>query len=452
MRRALNPTPLAAAVILLGIALQVSDGFYVPSAFRMLIAVAVLCTIGLAGLGNRVVPWLRAEPVLVGIMTAGMLLNLVALALAPPGLYLARPEGFNHASLLVGVVSAALLTLVIAWGRAVRYAFLALLATYVGLGVWLIHASPNPQIDVMTVHKAAIEALFNGESPYAISFDNIYERKDEFYSPEVLAGGRVQFGLPYPPLSLLMTIPGQVLGGDIRYAELVALAIGAACIGLMQASRVAPLAAGLMLFTPRTLFILEQGWTEALAICWLGVTVFAASRGLAILPIAFGLLLAVKQYLAVALPLGYLLIRPPFDWRRVWSLIGPALLVVIVFTLPFIIWDPWGFMRSVIWLQLIEPFRLDSLSVLSALARAGWPAEGVWLALAPAVAVVVGLLFSWLVAPRSPAGFAASLGFTLLLTFMFGKKAFCNYYFFIIAALVTAIAAERATRRDIDTA
>ena len=47
---------------------------------------------------------------------------------------------------------------------------------------------------------------------------------------------------------------------------------------------------------------------------------------------------------------------------------------------------------------------------------------------------------------RAPcwAGATAALAVTLLTAFAFGKKAFCNYYVLVIAALVMTIAARRA--------
>ena len=107
-------------------------------------------------------------------------------------------------------------------------------------------------------------------------------------------------------------------------------------------------------------------------------------------------------------------------------------------TLPFLIWSPRAFVDAVVLLQAREPFRVDSLSYLSWLSAHGW--------LEPSFAWTLGALAAALalVAARggtSPAAFAASLAFTTLAAFAFGRKAFCNYYFFVIGALCCAIAA-----------
>ena len=44
-------------------------------------------------------------------------------------------------------------------------------------------------------------------------------------------------------------------------------------------------------------------------------------------------------------------------------------------------------------------------------------------------------------AARRPAGFAIGLGTTFLLLFLVSKKAFCNYYFLVIALLMAGVAA-----------
>jgi hypothetical protein len=187
----------------------------------------------------------------------------------------------------------------------------------------------------------------------------------------------------------------------------------------------------LLLFTPRVFFQLEQGWTEPFMVLLLAGTVAAANtRGS---PPLAGLLLAVKQYLILTLPLMVLL------WpRRSWPRLAMTAGVAAAITTPFLIWDPNGFVKSVVLLQFAEPFRLDSLSYLSWMARNGYGQPGLWVTLA-AAGVAIGLSI-WRL-PRSASGFSAGVAIVMLASFAFGKKAFCNYYFFVIAALTTAVAA-----------
>jgi len=78
-----------------------------------------------------------------------------------------------------------------------------------------------------------------------------------------------------------------------------------------------------------------------------------------------GLLVASKQYMIIALPLAWLLTRPEQRLRDWLRLVIIATLVAAIVTLPWVVWKPTGFWRSVIALQLHERFRLDSLSLLT---------------------------------------------------------------------------------------
>ena len=439
---------IAFGAVLLGHALQIRDGFYDAIALRWTVLATAFVVAGATRLGGRG----GSERLVAGVLVAGLLSNLLALATMPIGMYLVRPEPSRHPDFLAGLALATALTLLIAFDsrRARRAWFPALLLTYAALGLWLIDASPRPRIDVMTVFREALAALGRLESPYSITFPNIYD-DEALYGAGLVVNGRVQFGFPYPPLSLMMGAPALALGGDVRFMELAALLAGAAAIGHCARGRIAPLAAAGLLFTPRTFFVLEQAWTESLVICWAGLVVLAGSRASSVpgvvsrrpilRPVALGLLVAVKQHLVIALLLARWLRRDDERGRTtMWIALG-ACAVATVATLPFFLWDPAGMWRSVVMLQLHEPFRIDSLSLLSHFARQGWqptPEASLW---APAGALAGGLLLTWWRLPRTPAGFATGLGMTFLLLFLCSKKAFCNYYFLVIALLMAGVAA-----------
>ncbi len=58
------------------------------------------------------------------------------------------------------------------WFRNSR--ILALLAIHFALGLWLIHASPSPVIDVFLFQRDGINELFAGGNPYAMTYLDIY--------------------------------------------------------------------------------------------------------------------------------------------------------------------------------------------------------------------------------------------------------------------------------------
>jgi uncharacterized membrane protein len=443
---------MAAGAILLGHALQLSNGFYDLKALACLLLAILCCAIATLRLLPK--PWQQnREKHVVAVLVAGIASNFVVLALSKPGMYLDEPWPRQHPAFLALLLIAAMLTACGVIGvralRLPRLWFPLTLMTFAALGVWMIRASPDPHVDVMTVYDYAWRALRHGNDPYTMTFPNIYGNND-LYPPGYVVAGRVVLGFPYPPLSLILGLPGMVFG-DVRYADVAALIGTAAFIGYAAAntarrSLVAPLAAILLLSTPRGLFVIEQAWTEPLTLLVFGLTLYAAvhaPRG-RLLPITLGLLVATKQYMIVAFPLAWLLTQPDQrlrDWLRL-MLIATASAAIV--TLPFLLWNVDGFMRAVIELQFQERLRLDSLSLLSWLhySRIGTLTPERILA-ASGLSLVVTLIVSLWRASRTPAGFAAAIALVLLCVFVSSKKAFCNYYFCGLGVMCASIAASR---------
>jgi len=433
-----NAGVFAIAAVLLGCALQRNTGFYDELALAGLTAALCLTAAGVFGalsMPRRAM----SRGALEGLLLGGIGLQLALLVVEVPAVYLRIGDPADLWPFRSGIAVAGCIVLATGLRSRVfdRVGFPLLLAIHFALGVWVLDASPSPAIDVITVHRDAIAALADAENPYAITFANIYDPTTPFYAPGMVVDQRVQFGLPYPPLSLLLAAPGELLFGDYRYANLVALSLAAAAIGYTAPTRAARLVAILFLFTPRVFFVLEQGWTEPFVVLLLAVTVFCALNAERWTPLAVGGLIAVKQYLVFGIPLSLLLVPRPW-WPTSLTLLWRAAAVGAAITLPFVIWNPPAFFRSVVTLQIYEPFRLDSLSYLSFLARQLSAPPPVWIAIVP-IALVLGFVL-WR-APRSPSVFAASVALITFLLFAFGKKAFCNYYFFVIGALCSASAA-----------
>ena len=429
---------LAAAAIALGHAIQIKSGFYAAAALPWL-TIALVCSAAAVARPRGTRDWGALATVL---LAAGVVWQLSAIAQARPALYLEtrRLRPFHTwAAIEALVVLAGMLPLRLlqaAW-------FPVLLVIHTGLACWVLRWSPSPQIDVVTVTNAALRAFTHGHSPYAITFANIYGPDSGFYAPGAVVDGRVQFGYPYPPVSLLMSVPAYVLG-DYRYASLAALLLAAILIAYAVPSTRARLAAALLLTTPRVFFVLEQGWSEPMSLLLVALLVFVMVRRPSLAAPLAGVTMASKQYLVVA-------VVPLWRWAVARGL--PPLRVIAVgcaaaaaVTLPFFLWSPRAFIEAVVLLQAREPFRADSLSYLPWLSTHGWPEPSfVWTigALAAALAIVAAARGG-----STPASFAASLAFTTLAAFAFGRKAFCNYYFFVIGTLCCAIAVAASSEPD----
>lgn len=432
---------LVASAAALGWALQIANGFYDGRALAWLTGAFALALVAIvvwrSPLSAKLFPrrpirgedWLR----LATFLAIGW--QLLSLLTVSPGMYVQARA--NIGLFKAGVIAEAIVIVVGAAGIRVlaRAWFPALLAVHLGLGVWMLRSSPTPRIDVVTVHREAFEALANGRSPYAISFKNIYGANSGFYNPDLVEGDRVMFGYPYPPLSLLLAAPGHLLTGDYRYAQLIAWIGAAAFIGYLGAPTFFKLAAALLLTQPRGFFVLEQGWTEPIALLLLAMTVYTMTRRPEFAGWPSGLLAVTKQYLLLGAPLIWrFAMRRQDRWRFLLAAVGIAALV----TVPFAIAQPRAFVDSVVLLQTREPFRIDSLSYLSWAARHDWgSASFLWSLGAAAAALALGLLAT----PNTPAGFALALALSTFATFAFGSKAFCNYYFFVAGALCCGAAA-----------
>lgn len=371
------------------------------------------------------------------VLLGGILYQIAQLLSDRPLLYSPLRHGRNDPFLLASIGASGILAIAIAFGGKTvrRIAFAGILSAHAVAGVRTLYLVPEPRIDVVTVHEAAFDAIAAGKSPYGITFKNIYGSSTRFYGEGMASDSEVRFGFPYPPLALAFGAPAHWLLGDYRFAIVGVLVMIAAMLASFGWSRHAMLSAVLLLTTPRVLFEIEQGWTEPFVLFMLVLLVVMLRRRPQSAGIVTGLALAVKQYLAVALLLLPLMPLPPRASRRTLVI---SLAVAAAIMLPFLIWDFRGFTNSVILLQLREPFRRDSLSFLVWMSRAGIQPPTVALTLA---ALVMATVFVHRTLPRSPAGFAAAVALVSVAAFAFGKKAFCNYYFFVIGALVTAIAA-----------
>jgi hypothetical protein len=360
--------------------------------------------------------------------------------LMAPGRFLELPNPTDGLPYTTGVIAitALAVAMIARPGRdPIDLRFWALIGIHFALGVWLIVHTPEPLIDVFVFQQQGSADFLSGQNPYSIrDFPDIYGPGSGLYGPGLVEDGKLTFGFTYPPLSLFMALPGYLIGGDFRYSQLVAMELTAILMALAVPSRVATLAALLFLFSPRGLFVLEQGWTEPFVVLLLAGTVFAAARSTRAVPLALGALVAVKQHLVLALPLAlpFLARSGPEAWRIGWR----SALVALLVSAPLILWNVPDFVRSTLILHLEQPFRADSMSFPAWLSTNGEPGLPTWLAFALLVPATV---IAWIRIPRTPAGFALAVAFVYMVFFAFSKQAFVHYYWFVMAAACLALAA-----------
>lgn len=425
------------AAFAIGQAVQASNGNLHPVSIRWLTAAIVACLLG-ATLPTFSTLEAWAERLFVGLAGLGLFWQFAELLrLEPgPGMYLQVQGIGSFHDFFLGLAAAAVLCgLALSerppFEKALPY---LLVAAFCFVGAWMVRTSPAPFIDVYVFQKDASAELLAGRNPYAMTYPDIYGNSP-FYGEGLSVNGRLQFGFPYFPLSLLLALPGQVWGGDYRYAQIAASALGALLLMLARPGRWSRVAAALYLFTPRAFFVVEQGWTDPFVVFGLGASVFAAVRFPKALPYVLGLFLAVKQYLVFAAPAVWLLLPRPLDRKEALRFVGKVVGVAAAVTLPFALWDFKAFWHSVVALQTLQPFRTEALSYL-----AWWHSQGhdkpstAWAFVMALVGLGVGL---WKL-PRTPSGYAATCVLAYVLFFAFNKQAFCNYYAFVIGACAIA--------------
>ena len=397
----------------------------------------VLLAVSLVATGMGVASWPRrlAPTTVEQLLMFGLAAQFALLLAFPIDTYLPGVAG-GARLLYIGGVLAAMAGGIWLMRRSTMtwLGFSVVLSIHFLLGVWLLSHSANPFIDVWQFQQTGVDALLRGTNPYLPIYHDLYNGDPRYLGPGIVEDGRLTVGLPYPPLSLLMALPGKVLTGDHRFAQLVAVELAALGMVLIRPGRLAAGAALCFLFMPRTLLVVERGWTEPFGVLLLTLVVLAAVRAPRVAGLAVGLLIAVKQYLLLGLPLALLLVRRGRDAGR---LIRTAVLAAVVITVPFALWDPTAFFNSTVRFLAVQPFRPDSLTFLALL-----PVNSATLGSAVAFALLIpaAALIAWR-APRNPAGYAAALAFLLLVFFASGKQGAINYYFMVIGALYVAIAA-----------
>jgi hypothetical protein len=344
------------------------------------------------------------------------------LSVGPVLLLLLAYYAFGLAIALVAIVA-------LRRGRADAWPLAAILACYAASGALLLYLVPSPRIDVFWLQQAGARELLAGRNPYGLTIPNLYTPSEtvEFFGDQ----RSMLVNYPYPPLSLIATTISWHISGDVRVAYLLLQVLGALLLERL-ARRFHPPAvslavAALWLLYPRGLFVLEQSWTEPLALtAWVA---FMAARSRAV---TTGVLLAAKQYTLLLLPL----FRPP----RRYLVAGLAFAALLM--LPFFLWNPRAFLNDVVWFQIRQPFRTDALSLPALLYwLTGWRAPGA----AAALGYVGALIYVQYVcrlrdaSPRVLSQAAAVVSFAF---FLCAKQAFCNYYYYVGGMILTAVATD----------
>lgn len=419
------------AAFSIGQAIQSSNGAGSPDAFRWLTATLLALLGGLAFGAAFQRPCPRVDWVVRAVGAVCVTVQLVELASNQPAIYLRGANLFDF------VARAALFAVLAGGAMAPRpwlgraQIFLAI-AAFWALGMWILKFSPNPAIDVFSETNEAIRGLFHGENPWSMKYPNIYHHT-RWYGPGAADNDWIYVGFPYPPLSLLISAVGSLFG-DIRWANLASYAIAALAFSLSR-GRLGAIAAMLYLSTPRSLFMLEQAWTDVYIIAFLGVVLLSKERFPRATPYLLGLMLVTKQYMIFLAPLIPMLFEPEWKKRDVAIFLAKTAVTGLVVMLPFIAMGPVVLLKALTYSQ--HPFRPESLSYLAMTAQNGVPTWPLWIQVPLLIPVYV---LAWWRGPRGAAGFALGTAAIISVFFAFSKHAFTNHHFLVLGAAACAAA------------
>jgi hypothetical protein len=289
----------------------------------------------------------------------------------------------------------------------------------------VLRASPSPRIDVFTTTTDAIQHFLKGENPYAQNYTDINDGK---------FGYLPTFG--YWPGLLLGATPGWLLFKDFRtsyifadlittfflftYARLLALPL-LTCVLL-------PL---LWLAFPVSPFVLEQAWTESLLCLVMGgiaITVF--QRRWILFGVLVGLFCATKQYgLFLGLLSALYCVRQGTDAFK--RFIAGAVASFGFLMAPFFFWNVSAFTASTVTVLLDMKLRTDQTSIPALIFHTFHYSTPGWIL---SLINVLGFtaICTWFLRRRAtPLVFLQALVWAYGMTFIFGKMASCNYYFFL---------------------
>jgi hypothetical protein len=360
------------------------------------------------------------------ILATLLLLGSASLTLLqPPAIYLQQGAVATY-PWWTFFKTAALLTGCACWfieGNHAKWLYRSAIALTLASICWVIVNSPSPAIDVVQFFRKSTEVLIGGGNPYAASMPNIYGTDTRLYAPSLINGDHLNFGFPYPVVTLVLGFVGQIILGDYRFLFALVFAAGLLLYG--NSSDKARLASICILLNPRLEFFFEQGWTDSLTPGLLGLAMGALSISSYAGDILLAIWIGSKPYL---IPFAGLKMPQRGNLKNVILLWGG---VVVLYAIPLVIGSK-AYLWSAFQIQFVQPVRTDSLSFLFAPAPALIGALLVWVAGLIAHVRRPALLFS------DPNRRLLLLGWLLFAFFAFNKQAFANYYFSLLTILAFA--------------
>lgn len=284
--------------------------------------------------------------------------------------------------------------------------------------------SPEPHIDVWVYAFKGANHLLNGINPYSQHYPDLYDGKYELTN-----------GFCYWPTATYLFTVSQFFFKDVRWILVITHLLS--LLGLYKFTKkfkertVSALVLILWTTFPVSLFILEQSWVDGLIIPLIVFSIYFLREGRIFLAaILLGVMCMTKQYMIFYCVLTYFYVLKVFGLKI--SIIYTVVTAISAISIagPFLIWDAEIFLQKSVFDLLKLGHREDALSWVSYFSRFySFYIPGS--VTGPLYILVTGL-FSFLVYKNGTLqSLLVGLISTFLFVFLFGKQAFCNYYYLI---------------------
>jgi len=294
---------------------------------------------------------------------------------------------------------------------------------------FVIPSSPSPHIDVWVYAKKGADFLLNGVNPYGEYYPDLYNGKYE-----------LTHGYCYWPFPAYMYTLSRFLFDDVRWILVLGKILEAG--GIWQLASQQSTSRRLLyivswLSFPVSYFVLEQSWTDGLiipGIFWFAYYLKNDSWKKA--AIILGVMCISKQYMIFLAVLSFFYI-----WNKYKVLASIKYFLItgvtsILIALPFLIWDFSLFWQKSVVDLLSLGFREDALSWIAYFYRFHhFYIKGEWTALLYGGGTIV---LSLLLLRCKMSQLEKLFGYFVIIycvVFLFGKQAFCNYYFMLASIL-----------------
>ena len=292
-----------------------------------------------------------------------------------------------------------------------------------------IYGSPNPLIDVFTSNTAAVKSLLNFVNPYTIHYVDIYK-----------GGYDYQPGLAYWPGIFLWQAPSFILFKDIRVffilSEILILFGFLKLMKNLSIEKSLPILICLLWsFFPVQNFVLEQSWIDpGLMALTIWFCILLQEKKIYKSAIILGIIVATKQYAVVTAIIFIPYLIRALKIKRFISYVSLSLISFSIIILPFYLTANKQFIQMTITGPSLQAFRVDSFNLL-AIAWNNYQDINflplTWIM--PLFFLIISFIF--VIYKKDFKDTVLGLFICYLGIFLFGKQAFCNYYFFLMIFL-----------------